>query len=78
MINQARKAGNLSHEAYFRMAAPGSPEALEFFAVDTWMDAGRMKAYYDQPGFMQTLDGLFSAPSDFSTWLHPKGDWVEW
>ena len=78
MINQARKAGNLSHEAYFRMAAPGSPEALEFFAVDTWMDASRMKAYYDQPGFMQTLDGFFSAPPDSSTWLHPKGDWVEW
>jgi len=27
---------------------------------------------------MQTLEGLFSAPPDFSTWAHPKGDWVEW
>jgi quinol monooxygenase YgiN len=78
MINQARKAGNLSHEAYFRMAPPGSPEALEFFALDTWMDAGRMQAYYDQPGFMKTLDGLFSTQPDFSTWVHPKGEWVEW
>jgi quinol monooxygenase YgiN len=78
MVNQARKAGNLSHEAYFRMAAPGSPEALEFFAVDTWMDSARMNAYYDQPAFMQTLDGLFSSQPDFSTWVHPKGEWVEW
>jgi quinol monooxygenase YgiN len=78
MINQARKAGNLSHEAYFRLAAPGSPEALEFFAVDTWINADRMNAYYNQPGFMQTLEGLFSAQPDFSIWVHPKGEWVEW
>jgi hypothetical protein len=38
-IGKARKAGNLSHQAYFRMAAPGSPEAMEFFAVG--MDARR-------------------------------------
>lgn len=78
MINKARKAGNLSHEAYLRMAASGSPEALQFFAVDVWMDRDRMNAYYDQPEFMQTLDGLFSGQPDFSTWSHPQGEWVEW
>lgn len=78
MINQARKAGILSHEAFLRMAAPGSPESQQFFAVDVWMDPDRMSAYYDQPEFMQTLEGLFSAEPDFSVWSHPKGEWVEW
>jgi quinol monooxygenase YgiN len=78
MISKARKAGNLSHEAYLRMAAPGSPEALEFFAVDVWMDHDSMSAYYDMPEFLQTLDGLFTAEPNFSVWTHPKGDWVEW
>jgi quinol monooxygenase YgiN len=78
MVNKARKAGNLSHEAYVRMAAPGSPEALEFLGVDVWMDHDSMSAYYDQPEFMQTLDGLFTAEPDFSVWHHPKGEWAEW
>jgi len=78
MLAQARKAGNLSHEAYLRMAAPGSPEGLEFFAVDVWMDHDGMHKFYDQPEFMQGLDGLFTAEPDFSVWAHPSGDWVEW
>ena len=78
MLAQARKAGNLSHEAYLRMAAPGSPEALEFFAVDVWMDHDGMHKFYDQPEFMQGLDGLFTAEPDFSVWDHPAGEWVEW
>jgi quinol monooxygenase YgiN len=78
MLAQARKAGNLSHEAYLRMAAPGSPEALEFFAVDVWMDHDGMHKFYDQPEFMQGLDGLFTAEPDFSVWTHPAGEWSEW
>src|SRR5215216_3468590 len=30
-ISKARKSGMLSHEAYFRLAAPNSPQALEYF-----------------------------------------------
>ena len=78
MINLAHKAGDLTHEAYFRLAAPGSPEALEFFAVDVWMSHEGMHDFYDQPEFMQTLDGMFAAEPDFSVWTHPTGDWVEW
>lgn len=78
MINKARKAGNLSHEAWIRMAAPGSPEALQCLFVDVWMNQDEMSVYYDQPEFMQTLDGLFVAEPDFSVWVHPKGDWIEW
>ncbi|HTX90700.1 MAG TPA: PA domain-containing protein [Anaerolineales bacterium] len=78
MINKSRKAGALSHEAYFRMAAPNSPEALEFFAVDVWMGHDGMHEFYDQPEFMQTLDGLFTAEPDFSVWTHPAGEWAEW
>jgi hypothetical protein len=41
-VNKARKAGDLSHEAYFRLAPPEAPEALEFFAVDVWTSASGM------------------------------------
>src|SRR5260221_1802376 len=34
--SHTRQLGMLSHEAYFRMAAPNSPEALEYFQVDVW------------------------------------------
>ena len=78
MINQARKASVLSHEAYLRLAPPNSPEALEFLAVDVWMNQAGMHTFYDQPEFMQTLDGLFAAEPDFSVWSHPNGDWAEW
>lgn len=78
MINQARKAGDLSHEAYLRLAPPGSPEALEFLAVDVWMSHDGMHEFYGRPEFMQTMDGMFSAEPDFSVWTHPAGDWVEW
>jgi quinol monooxygenase YgiN len=78
MLGQARKAGNMSHEAYFRMAAPGSPEALEFFAVDVWNNHDGMHSFYDLPEFMQGLDGLFTSEPDFSVWGHPAGDWAEW
>src|SRR5262249_13240931 len=32
-VNQARAAGNLSHDVYFRLAQPGTPESLELLAV---------------------------------------------
>ncbi len=77
-INSARKAGAVSHEAYFRMAPPDAPEALEFFAVDVWMGAQGMGEYYGNPDFLRGLQGMFTAPPATSTWVHPQGDWVEW
>jgi quinol monooxygenase YgiN len=74
----AHRAGDLSHEAYFRMAAPNTPEALEFLAVDMWMDHQGMHDFYDKPEFMQALGNLFTGQPDASTWIHPAGDWVEW
>ena len=76
--NKARKAGNLSHEAYFRMAPPNSPEALEFFAVDTWMRADEMMSYYEDPDFLEGFDHMFTAEATTDVWVHPKGDWAEW
>jgi len=78
MINSARQAGNLSHEAWLRMAPPGAAQPPELIAIDVWVDHDRMSEYYDRPEFMQTLDGLFTTEPDFSVWTHPKGDWVEW
>jgi len=74
----ARRRGNLSHEAYFRLAAPGAPEAMEFFAVDVWMSAAGMQEHYTDPAFLQAFGGLFAAQPAASTWQRPTGEWVEW
>jgi quinol monooxygenase YgiN len=77
-IAKARRAGDISHQAYVRLAPPNSPEALEFFAVDVWLDAAAMGEYYADPGFQSAIGELFAAPPDVSVWTHPTGDWVEW
>ena len=77
-INQARAAGNMSHEAYFRLAPPGAPEGLEFFAVDVWMDAKGMQEYYDNKEFAKGLMQMFVAEPSATIWVHPAGKWVEW
>lgn len=78
LINKARKRGNLSHEAYLRLAPPGSPESLEFFAVDTWMDAAGMGEHYQDPEFLAGFGKLFNAEPVTGVWSHPNGQWVEW
>ena len=77
-ISKARRAGNLSHESYFRMAAPGSPEALEWFGVDVWLSMENMMEYYEDPEFLEGFNEMFTAEADTAVWIHPKGDWVEW
>jgi quinol monooxygenase YgiN len=77
-VAAARQRGNLSHEAYFRLAAPDAPEALEFLAVDVWMSASGMQQHYGDPSFSQAFGDLFVADPAASTWQHPAGDWVEW
>lgn len=77
-IGKARKLGMLSHKAYFRMAAPNSPEALEYFAVDVWMSAEGMGDYYGDEEFLASFNHFFTAEAADSVWVHPKGDWVEW
>jgi hypothetical protein len=77
-INKARMAGDLSHQAYFRLAPPDAPEGLEFFAVDVWMSAAGMSEYYEDPAFLHGFQDLFAAPASTSVWTHPAGDWVEW
>lgn len=77
-VNQARLAGDISHEVYLRMAAPDSPEALELFAVDVWTGTAGMAEYYSNPEFAAALQKLFAAPPSTSIWVHPEGEWVEW
>jgi len=77
-VNTARRAGDISHEAYVRLANPGTSEASEFFAVDVWMDAVGMAQYYETPGFMSSLSILFVSQPTTSVWIHPEGEWVEW
>jgi hypothetical protein len=77
-ISKARKQGMLSHEAYFRLAAPNSPEALEYLGVDVWMNGEGMGEYYGDEDFLETFNHFFTAEATDSVWVHPKGDWVEW
>jgi hypothetical protein len=77
-ISKARQLGMLSHEAYFRLAAPDSPEALEFFGVDVWMNGEGMGDYYGDEEFLAGFDGFFTTEAADSAWVHPNGDWVEW
>ncbi len=77
-ISKARKAGMLSHQAYFRLAAPNSPEALEYFGVDVWMTGEGMGDYYGDEDFLATFNHFFTAEAVDSVWVHPEGDWVEW
>ena len=77
-VNTARRRGNLSHEAFFRLTPAGSAEATEFFAVDVWMDAAGMGEQYQDPAFMAGFQQLFVAQPAADVWAHPAGDWVEW
>jgi hypothetical protein len=77
-IGKARKLGILSHEAYFRMAAPGSPEALEFLGVDVWMTGDGMGDFYGDEDFLAGFNHLFASEAADSVWVHPKGEWIEW
>lgn len=77
-VSKARKLGMLSHEAYFRMAVPNSPEALEYFQVDVWMSGEGMGDYYGDEEFLAGFNHFFTAEASDSVWVHPKGDWVEW
>lgn len=77
-ISKGRKLGLLSHEAYFRLAAPDSPEALEFFGVDVWMKGEGMGDFYSDEDFLAGFKHLFTAEAADSVWVHPKGDWIEW
>ena len=76
---RARAAGILSHEFYVRVAAPGSPEALEVLGMDLWMNADGMMQHYMSPEFQGSgLYKMFASKPSSSTWVHPKGEWVEW
>jgi hypothetical protein len=77
-MNAARKAGDMSHEAYLRMAAPGSPESLEFLAVDVWSNAAGMGEFYSNPQLAEGFKQLFVGEPSATTWVHPTGEWVEW
>ena len=77
-ISKARAAGNLSHESYFRLAAPGSPEALEWIGVDVWMRPDEMMSLYEDEEFLEGFNHMFTAEADTAVWVHPKGDWTEW
>jgi hypothetical protein len=74
----AHQQGLASHEVFVRLAAPGSPEALEILGIDVWTNAESLGALYEDRDFLRAFDGAFTAEAQ--TWvLHrPHGDWVEW
>lgn len=78
LVDQARLLGSVSHDAYFRMAAPDAPEMLEFLAVDVWMDVAGMQEHYSNPELLSAFQDMFDAPPSVSTWTDPATEWVEW
>jgi len=79
MVNPSRAAGIVSHEFYSRLAAPGSAEALEVLGVDIWMNAESMMKHYMSSEFQHSgLYKMFASKPASSTWVHPKGEWIEW
>ena len=77
-LNTARKAGSISHEAYFRLNPQSENESKEILAVDLWMDAQGMNQFLADPEVRLGFQGLFTSPPSISAWIHPPGDWVEW
>jgi hypothetical protein len=77
-VNKARMAGNMSHEAYFKIFPPGNRDTMELIAVDVWMNASEMSRFYQDPESQRSLQELFSGTLSTSTWIHPPGNWVEW
>jgi quinol monooxygenase YgiN len=77
-VNKSRMAGNMSHDAYFKLAPPGTPETLELLAIDVWMNTAEMNNYYQDPQFQRSFQELFTTPPATSAWNHPTGEWVEW
>ena len=74
----AHRNGLQSHEIYVRLAAPGTPEALEILGVDTWSTPDGLSTVYDDPTFKQALYSMFAGPP--KTWMlrRPAGEWIEW
>ncbi len=77
-INTARRRGAMSHEAFLRLAPPGSPQPLEFFAVDIWYNGEGMGEQYEDPEFLAGFEQMFTGEPSATVWVHPAGDWVEW
>jgi hypothetical protein len=74
----AHRQGLVSHEVFVRLAAPGSPEALEILAMDTWINHAGMDALYDDASFIQGFDGMFTGEPKTWTLQRPSGEWIEW
>ncbi len=74
----ARRAGDMSHEVYARLAMPNSPEANEFLAVDVWTSLAGLGEFYQNPQFQSGFQKLFAGPPTMSVWVHPHGEWAEW
>ena len=77
-LDGARRNGTLSHDAYFRLAQPGTPESLEFLGVDTWMDGAGMGKSYSTFDYGPYFPKMFDGTPSSSTWQQPAGEWVEW
>jgi quinol monooxygenase YgiN len=77
-MNAAHLAGDLSHEVFFMLTPPGTPESLEFLAVDVWNNVEGMNAYYQNPAFASGVQQLFTTAPTISVWTQTTGEWVEW
>ena len=76
-VRDARRRGQISHELYIKMNAPGDNSPLELLGVDVWFDGDGMREHYSGME-MSALAPVFTGPPDASIWQQAPGDWSEW
>ncbi|HVZ75023.1 MAG TPA: hypothetical protein VHJ20_21725 [Polyangia bacterium] len=74
-LRTARTRGQLSHELFVRMGAPGEP--VEILGVDTWATIEGLSTHYADPAAMSGLDGAFAGAPTASVWEQATG-FNEW
>jgi hypothetical protein len=78
VINKARKHGQISHQTFLRLNAPGEPQSLEVLGVDAWFDIEGMDSFYADESNYADLAGAFAGAPDSATWRPAPGEWNEW
>ncbi|MDB4996924.1 MAG: hypothetical protein JWM74_4356 [Myxococcaceae bacterium] len=77
-MRDARRRGQISHQLYIKLAAPGDASPLEILGVDVWHSFEGMTEHYSDQTHMSELGAVFAAPPQASVWEVAPGTWSEW
>jgi hypothetical protein len=77
-INKARLMGQVAHQVWLPVPAPGTAPALEVLGLDYWLDVEQMIAYYSDLSEFANLGPAFAGPPMSGSWKAGGTGWVEW